>query len=411
MVSPTLTILIIMARSLAKQNEAEPRDTYQTWHQALRETLNQVALRLEIPFMVLLYNIFPFWLPNFVQAEYSLDEQQTRLYVEAMKGATISEILGYLMAVGLHIATCSTHILHIYPESKELAASDPICLRPSGSPTIEETTRTQRRGPPRLDLLHLGQRCRHNASPGWKPCSQWRAQPPPGFPIPLADCYAHAGRNGRPDTPYRPHTLANLSIFGAVMTLRYPTQVLWAAANAPTLSILHFVISDGYQLGPTYQRAVNSFASLRSPMAYTIIKDRKQVEHNFVSITRARARCALPISMEFHPIAWLHIPQNPETGAAHSFADWNAEIVLRVLATIVQRLGGRERSEEPSELRYLYVCDTSRIYCDRTSPRAYPARILQTTTCWSKPELVDLAVHQIFQRIKAKTTSVGKEPN
>ena len=103
MVSPTLTLLMIMARSLARQNEAEPRDTYQTWHKALRETLNQVALRLEIPFPVLLYNISPFWLPRFVQTEYCLDEQQTRLYVEAMQGATISEILGYLMAVGLHI--------------------------------------------------------------------------------------------------------------------------------------------------------------------------------------------------------------------------------------------------------------------------------------------------------------------
>ena len=104
-------------------------------------------------------------------------------------------------------------------------------------------------------------------------------------------------------------------------------------------------------------------------------------------------------------------PHKPETGAALSFADWNAEVILRVLATIVQRLGFRERSEEPSELRCPYVCDTSRMYCDRTSPRAYPARILQATTCWSKPELVELAVHQIFQRIKAKTTSVGKKPN
>ena len=103
MVSPTPTLLIVMARNLAKQNETGPRHTYQTWrHQALRETLNQVALRLEIPFPVLLYNIPPFWLPSFVQTEYYLDDQQTRLYMEAMQGATISEILGYLMAVGLH---------------------------------------------------------------------------------------------------------------------------------------------------------------------------------------------------------------------------------------------------------------------------------------------------------------------
>ena len=82
-------------------------------------------------------------------------------------------------------------------------------------------------------------------------------------------------------------------------------------------------------------------------MAYTIIKDRKQVEHNFVSIIRARARCALPMPMEFHPVAWLHIPINPETGAALSFADWNAEVVLRVLATIVQRLGAEKEVRNP----------------------------------------------------------------
>ena len=129
------------------------------------------------------------------------------------------------------------------------------------------------------------------------------------------------------------------------------------------------MISDGSQRGPTYQRAVSSFASLRPPLAYTIIKDKKQVEHNFASIIRARARCALSMPMEFHPIAWLHIPLNPETGAADSFANWNAEVVLRVLATIVQRLGGRKRGEEPTGLRYPYVWDTSRMYCNRTSTR------------------------------------------
>ena len=102
MVSLTLRLLVVMARNLAKQNETEPRHTYQTWHQALRETLNQVALRLEIPFPVLLYKISPFWLPNSVQAEFNLDDQQMHLYVEAMQKATIREILAYLMAVGLH---------------------------------------------------------------------------------------------------------------------------------------------------------------------------------------------------------------------------------------------------------------------------------------------------------------------
>ena len=68
------------------------------------------------------------------------------------------------------------------------------------------------------------------------------------------------------------------STFGAILALRYPTQFLRVAANAPTLSILHFVTSNGPQRSPTYQRAVSSFASLRPPMAYTIIKDKRQVE-------------------------------------------------------------------------------------------------------------------------------------
>ena len=115
--------------------------------------------------------------------------------------------------------------------------------------------------------------------------------------------------------------------------------------------------------------------------------------------------------MEFHPIAWLHNPLNLSTGAEDSFTDWNAEVILRVIATTVRRLGGRKRGEEPSELRYPYVCDTSRMYSDRTSPRAHSARILDMTTCWSKPDIVDLAIHQMSLRMKAKTPSVAKEPN
>ena len=183
------------------------------------------------------------------------------------------------------------------------------------------------------------------------------------------------------------------------------------AVNTPTFSILHFVMADETLAEPTYRRVVANFSSMRPPMAYTSIKDKKQVEHNFTSIIKARARCALPMPMEFHPIAWLHIPLNPATGAAHSLADWNSEIILRILATAIQRLGGTRRGEEPSGLRYLYVCDASRMYCDRTNPRAHPSNILQATTCWSKPDLVDFAVHQTFQHMKAKTPSVAKEPN
>ena len=144
-------------------------------------------------------------------------------------------------------------------------------------------------------------------------------------------------------------------------------------------------------------------------MAYTVIKGRKQVENNFAATMRARARCALPMPMEFHPVAWLHIPIDPHTGAVDSFAEWDVQVVLRILVTIVQRLGGRKRGEAPSGLHYSYVCDTSRMYCNRDEPRIHTARNLDATTCWSRPELVDLAVHQLFQRLRNIVSSVARE--
>ena len=105
------------------------------------------------------------------------------------------------------------------------------------------------------------------------------------------------------------------------MALRYPTQTLRVAAHASILSILHFVSANGSQRGPTYQTAVKNFACLRPPMAYTVYKDRKQVDKSFAAIFRARARCALPMPMEFHPVARLHIPIDPHTGAVDSFAE------------------------------------------------------------------------------------------
>ena len=76
MASPTLALLVVLAQDLAGQNEKEPKQTYQTWHQLLTEPLNKVAERLGISFPVLLYNISPFWLPKFAQADYDLEEQR-----------------------------------------------------------------------------------------------------------------------------------------------------------------------------------------------------------------------------------------------------------------------------------------------------------------------------------------------
>ena len=182
---------------------------------------------------------------------------------------------------------------------------------------------------------------------------------------------------------------------------KVPHTNLGVAAHAPILYILHFVSTNGSQRGPTNQTSVKNVACLMPPMAYTVIKDRKQLELNIV----ARARCAFPIPMEFHPVAWLHVPIDLHMGAVDFFAEWNVPIVLRILATIVQRVGGRKRDEAPNGLHYPYVCDTSQMYCNRAEPRVHTARILDATTCWSRPELVDLAVHQIFQCLKSTVTS------
>ena len=144
-------------------------------------------------------------------------------------------------------------------------------------------------------------------------------------------------------------------------------------------------------------------------MAYTVIKDRRQVEHSFVTIIRARARCALPMPLEFHPVAWLHVPINPHTGAVDSFADGDERVIQRILTTIVQKLGGRKRGETHSGLHYPFVCDTFRTYCIRAQLRVKTANILETTTCWSRPNLKDLAVHQLFHRLRSMGPTAERE--
>ena len=71
------------------------------------------------------------------------------------------------------------------------------------------------------------------------------------------------------------------------MALRYPTQPLKVVASTATLSLLHFVLTDSSQRAPTYPAKVCNFANLRPPMAYTTIKDKKQVEYNYVALIRA----------------------------------------------------------------------------------------------------------------------------
>ena len=130
-------------------------------------------------------------------------------------------------------------------------------------------------------------------------------------------------------------------IFGAFMALRYPTQALRVATKALSLSILHFVVTSGALQGPSYASVIRNFANLRHPMAYTVIKERRQVEHNYLTLIRARARCAFPLPLEFHPVAWLHVPLDPNNGPVATFTDWDEQMIIRILNTVIQRLGGR----------------------------------------------------------------------
>ena len=70
------------------------------------------------------------------------------------------------------------------------------------------------------------------------------------------------------------------------MALRYTTQLFKVVSSTPTLSLLHFVNADTSQRTPSTQALVRNFANLRPPMAYTIIKDKSQVEHNYITLIR-----------------------------------------------------------------------------------------------------------------------------
>ena len=115
-------------------------------------------------------------------------------------------------------------------------------------------------------------------------------------------------------------------------------------------------------------------------MAYIIIKDKKQTENIFVTMTGARARCNFPMSLEYYPVEWLHAPINPETGTVREFANWSEEVTLKTLPTVIQRLGGRRKGAAPEQLKHPSILDTSRLYCAWTEPRDRTAAILTAIT-------------------------------
>ena len=122
------------------------------------------------------------------------------------------------------------------------------------------------------------------------------------------------------------------------MALRYPTQPLRMTASTATLSILHFVDPEEDSTPRSLHALVRSFANFRPRMAYTIIKEFKQYQqtkYTLVTLFSARALCNLLMSMEYHPVEWLHTPINPETGTMLEFASWNEEVTLKTLSTVI----------------------------------------------------------------------------
>ena len=105
----------------------------------------------------------------------------------------------------------------------------------------------------------------------------------------------------------------------------------------------------------------------------------------------------------------------PHANLAHNWRNsklcWlNEEEILKTLKTVVQRLGGRDYGQEPSGLRHCFICDTSRMYAERTEPRPNTAAILQATTCWSRLEVVDQTAHQQFQKVGDSMQLIAQAP-
>ena len=68
-------------------------------------------------------------------------------------------------------------------------------------------------------------------------------------------------------------------------------------------------------------------------------------------LVQARARCALPMPLEFHPVEWLHVPINPSTGALQDFSNWDEKAILRTVTNATQRLGGRRKGSTLEKLK------------------------------------------------------------
>ena len=249
MVSPTLLLLAVLARRVARENRANPEHSYQSWHEVLQESIAQVVERHSISFPFL-YKISPFWVPTMVQCESGLNEQQMKLYIGAMQRATINEILVYLMAVGFgsfykgHVHLVKKLILYKVNSSLVYARNQRGWIHAIRN-TLDPAGALRLRAQPAENVETIL---------AWI-YSAWLNVS--GVKLTLDDSQIQQRNDkNRPHFLF-PSQMASVMlietedlipviasivwpIFGSVMTLRYPTQPLKVAVSTSTVSILHF---------------------------------------------------------------------------------------------------------------------------------------------------------------------------
>ena len=74
LVSPTLALLLLIARDIVRMNTEYHIQTCQSWHKVLEEPLTKVAERHVIPFTIFLNNISAYWRFTIPQMESNVDD-------------------------------------------------------------------------------------------------------------------------------------------------------------------------------------------------------------------------------------------------------------------------------------------------------------------------------------------------
>ena len=243
LVSPTLVLLVVLARKVAIENQSHPQQSYVSWQRMLQETLLQVAERHQIPIPVFLDNISPFWFLTIVQCEGDIDANEVvyRCYGKSYNLRNPGLLNGCWL--GLFLQRSSTPDAEISPEQIQLLF---ICflvyarnqrgwilailntLDPAGAlkscAQLEESVETI------LACIYVvrvnvsGVMCTLNDIQS----SRRKDKILPGFPFP-----SQVASLMLVETEDLTPVIAPIiwPIFGSVLALRYPTQPLRVAAS------------------------------------------------------------------------------------------------------------------------------------------------------------------------------------